>query len=178
MSKARLEAFSDGVFSIVMTLLAIELHPFDLQGWGDFLPFLPMFLLFILSFITTAIWWVNHHQLCLSIKTVDHSILWLNTITLLFITLIPFSTSLLGKNFGQSLATAFYNFNMFLAGGVFYFLTVAVHGNLKKFGWQRYVGVICYGMGTLLAFLYQPLAYVVMLIPPIFYFIPRSARMK
>ncbi len=176
MNKTRLEAFSDGVFSIVMTLLAIDLHPFDITRWPDFLPFLPTFLLFVLSFITIAIWWVNHHQLCLSIKTVTHRILWLNILTLLFITLIPFSTSLLGENFDEPIGIAFYNFNMFLAAIVFYFLTRSVHGNLKKFGWQRYVGVACYGGGFLLSFISPYLAYVAMLIPPIFYFIPRSAR--
>lgn len=180
MSKARLEAFSDGVFSVAITLLAVELHPFDMTGLSDLLPFLPKFLLFVLSFITIAIWWVNHHQLCLNMRRVTLKILWLNIFTLLFITVIPLTTSLLGENFHEPMAMAFYNLIMFIASAIFYWLTRSVYGNLRKYGWERYVAVVCYGLGVLAPFIPHAvlLAYVFMIIPPMFYFIPRSSRRR
>ncbi|MDI9314039.1 MAG: TMEM175 family protein [Hydrotalea sp.] len=176
MDKARLEAFSDGVFSVAITLMAVELHPFDMTGVSALLPFLPKFLLFTFSFITVALWWVNHHQLCLHMRRVNLNILWLNIFALLFVTVIPLATVLLGENFNQPLAIAFYNLTMFAVSSVFYRLAVAVHGDLRQFGWQRYIGVTFYGLGVLAPFVSPVIwvAYIFTVIPRALSFIPWS----
>lgn len=100
----RLEAFSDGVLAIAITLLALEIHV-PPEGEGELLARLlgqwPMYLAFLLSFATIGIMWINHHRLFTVIKRVDHNFLILNTLLLMGITLVPFTSALLGEYIGH-----------------------------------------------------------------------------
>jgi uncharacterized membrane protein len=112
----RLEAFSDGVFAIAITLLVLELHvPKDIEGHEALLDALarqwPMYLAFLNSFITIGIMWVNHHRLFTHIRRADHTLLMLNLLLLLVVTIVPFPTALLAENLGKpdaQTATAVY----------------------------------------------------------------------
>jgi uncharacterized membrane protein len=100
----RLEAFSDGVIAIAITLLALEIRV-PPGGEGDLLARLieqwPTYLAFLLSFATIGIMWINHHRLFTIIKRVDHNFLILNTLLLLGMTLVPFTSALLGEYIGH-----------------------------------------------------------------------------
>jgi uncharacterized membrane protein len=99
MEKNRLEAFSDGVFAIVITLMVFEIkipHVDTLQLNSALVRVLPKILAFVLSFIIIGVYWVAHHNMLFFIKSVDRTALWLNNLVLLTVALIPFPTALLG----------------------------------------------------------------------------------
>ena len=104
MTKNRLETFSDSVMAIVITLLAFELKsPIvgsldNLQTLQNLHGLAAQFFIFVLSFLTISIMWINHHYITNKIELVTHRTVWANSILLLFISLIPFVTSFLGSN--------------------------------------------------------------------------------
>ena len=97
MSKGRLEAFSDGVIAIIITIMVLELRPPEGGSLSDLLPLLPKFLSYILSFVFIGIYWNNHHHLLQAAKGVNGSILWANMHLLFWMSTIPFTTSWMGK---------------------------------------------------------------------------------
>lgn len=103
----RLEAFSDGVFGIAMTLLVLDIkvpRPADLTGFGlgeALLRQWPAYCSYVLSFLTILIMWTNHHKLFRLIRKTDHAFLMINGILLMFVTLVPFPTALLAAHLGQ-----------------------------------------------------------------------------
>jgi uncharacterized membrane protein len=108
MTTSRLEAFSDGVFAIIITIMVIEFHVPESATWEALAQSLPLFLAYILSFIFIAIYWNNHHHL---IHTTDHAhgdVLWANIHLLFWLTLIPFGTSWLGRFPGEKIPTLLY----------------------------------------------------------------------
>jgi uncharacterized membrane protein len=110
MSKGRLEAFSDGVFAIVITLLILDVHaPSTTEATLETLwPLLPHVAAFVLSFIIVGVYWVAHHHMLHFIKLVDRELLWLNLLLLLCVVFIPFPTSLLAAGFTNPLAIRLY----------------------------------------------------------------------
>ena len=103
MDKGRVEAFSDGVIAIIITIMVLELkvpHGADL---ADLKPVLPVFFGYVLSFIYVGIYWNNHHHMMQSVETVNGSILWANLHLLFWLSMLPFATSWMGEN---PLATA------------------------------------------------------------------------
>src|SRR6478735_3495131 len=108
MSKNRLEAFSDGVLAIIITIMVLELkapHGVDL---GDLKPLLPVFLSYVLSFIYIAIYWNNHHHLMHTVKDVNGAILWANLHLLFWLSLFPFATAWIGESHVTPIPTALY----------------------------------------------------------------------
>jgi uncharacterized membrane protein len=115
MGKTRLEAFSDGVLAIIITIMVLELkvpHGTDLKALG---PLLPVFLSYILSFIYVGIYWNNHHHLLHTVTRVSGSILWANLHLLFWLSLVPFVTGWMGENHFDSLPTALYGCVMLMA---------------------------------------------------------------
>jgi uncharacterized membrane protein len=103
MPTARIEAFSDGVFAIIFTLLVLEIHVPQVQDKGNsaslelsLLAMTPKFLSYILSFLLVCIWWVAHNHLFHILKRSDRGLLWLNSLFLLRLAFIPFPTALMG----------------------------------------------------------------------------------
>src|SRR5438105_1859480 len=129
MEKGRLEAFSDGVIAIIITIMVLELKvPHDAEPHG-LLALLPVFLSYVLSFVVVAIIWVNHHHLLHTLDGVDGRILWLNNHLLFWLSLVPFSTAYMGENHLAPLAVALYGVNMFFCGAAFDLLRRAIaHG--------------------------------------------------
>lgn len=180
--KARLEQFSDGVFAIAITLLALELKvpPIisdDLrQSLQELVPLIPTVATFILSFITIAIFWVNHHQLTRSIETVSRRIVWSNILFLMFLTLIPFATAVIAENPSNTLSVLTYSF-ILLGNSVSFSLVhhlIHAHGGQQKHSIRRStIGPLLYTLAVISAFFSIDAAYAFLLIPPLFYFLPR-----
>src|SRR3954447_1489096 len=108
MNKAPLEAFSDGVFAILITILVLELkvpHGDDLQALA---PLLPVFLTYVLSFVYLGIYWNNHHHMLQATSRINGKVLWANLHLLFWLSLVPFTTGWMGENHFASLPTAVY----------------------------------------------------------------------
>jgi len=125
-SPNRLEAFSDGVFAIVVTILVLDLHVPD-PGSGtlghELLAQWPSYAAYVVSFLTVGIIWINHHAAFGRLRVVDHSILVWNLALLLTVSVLPFTTSLMAtylkQGSGENLAAAIYGASFLLMGGVF-----------------------------------------------------------
>ena len=131
MSKGRLEAFSDGVLAIILTIMVLELK---VPQSGDFvalIPLVPKFLSYVLSFIYIGIYWNNHHHLWQAAKHVNGTILWANLHLLFWLSLIPFATGWMGENNFATIPVVFYGGVLWFAGLAYYILTralIARHG--------------------------------------------------
>jgi len=126
--KARLEAFSDGVFAIVITLLVLELHVPDAHSPAELVQglinLLPKFICFVVSFVYITIYWINHHQLFHMLKKTNRGLFWLNSLFLLCLTFIPFPTALIGSYPNERAAVIFYGFAMMACAVSFVWMKV------------------------------------------------------
>ncbi|MBO9730224.1 MAG: DUF1211 domain-containing protein [Chitinophaga sp.] len=98
MNKSRLEAFSDGVIAIIITIMVLEIKVPHGEEWKDLLPLYPTVLSYIISFIYVGIYWCNHHHLLHTVKKVGPGIMWSNMHLLFWLSLIPFATAWMGDN--------------------------------------------------------------------------------
>ena len=108
MSKTRLEAFSDGVIAILITILVLELKAPPGSDWQALHSMLPVFLPYVLSFVFLGIYWNNHHHMCQAAERVNGRILWANLHLLFWLSLIPFATAWMGQTRLSPLPTAIY----------------------------------------------------------------------
>jgi uncharacterized membrane protein len=122
MTKGRLEAFSDGVIAIIITIMVLELKVPHENSWEALRPLLPRFLSYLLSFVFLAIYWNNHHHLLQAAKQVSGKILWANMHLLFWLSLIPFATGWMGEHFGTN-PVALYA-TVLMACGIAYYLLV------------------------------------------------------
>lgn len=116
MNKGRLEAFSDGVIAIIITIMVLELKIPHGDNWEAIQPLVPVFITYILSFIYLGIYWNNHHHLLQATKHINGAILWANLHLLFWLSLVPFITGWMGENHFAPLPTAFYGIILFMAG--------------------------------------------------------------
>ncbi len=123
MSKHRLEAFSDGVLAIIITIMVLELVPPRGTQLGDLAVLAPVFGSYALSFANLAIWWNNHHHLFQAVERVDGRVLWANMLLLFFLSLLPFATAWVGDTAFAGQPVALYGADL-LAAGIAYFLLV------------------------------------------------------
>ncbi len=98
MNKTRLEAFSDGVLAIIITIMVLEIKVPHGAEWGELRPLLPTFMSYLLSFVYVGIYWGNHHHLLHSLKNISSGIIWANLSLLFTLSLIPFATGWMGEN--------------------------------------------------------------------------------
>ena len=98
MHKGRLEAFSDGVLAIIITIMVLELRPPEGTSLATLKPLLPKFISYVLSFTYVAIYWNNHHHLFQAVKRVNGKVLWRNTFLFFCLSLVPFVTGWMGEN--------------------------------------------------------------------------------
>lgn len=130
MQKSRLEAFSDGVFAIVITLLILDIRFPEVeygQFWGTLSSILPRILAYVLSFIIIGLYWVIHHNSMHAIKTTDRGFLWLNILLLLCVSFIPFPTSLVGRYPFEAGPIIVYGVTLITCNLVGYLTVVYVH---------------------------------------------------
>jgi uncharacterized membrane protein len=124
--KNRLEAFSDGVLAIIITIMVLEMKaPHDVQ-LAALKPILPVFLSYVLSFVYVGIYWNNHHHLFQSTRRVSGGILWANLHLLFWLSLFPFATGWMGENHLASTPTAIYGFVLLMAAIAYYLLQRAI----------------------------------------------------
>jgi len=131
MNKNRLEAFSDGVIAILITIMVLELKIPHGTDWASLQLLAPKFISYITSFIYIAIYWNNHHHLVHTVKHVTGAILWSNTHLLFWLSLIPFVTAWAGENHFAELPVAAYSLVLLMAGVAYYILSktiISVHG--------------------------------------------------
>jgi uncharacterized membrane protein len=123
MGKNRLEAFSDGVLAIIITIMVLELKPPPhADGLSDLKELLPVFLSYVLSFLYVGIYWNNHHHMLHTTKTVTGGILWANLHSLFWLSLFPFTTGWMGENHLAPTPTAVYGFVLLMAALAYYIL--------------------------------------------------------
>ncbi len=161
MSKSRLEAFSDGVIAIIITIMVLELHVPEGADWAALRELTPTFLSYVLSFIFIGIYWNNHHHLWQVGKQVNGSILWANLHLLFWLSLVPFVTGWMGQNDFAQLPVALYGFVLWMCGLAYYILTramVALHGRdslidtALRNKLKETISLMAYGLAILLSF--------------------------
>lgn len=186
MSKARLEAFSDGVFAIVVTLLVLEIkvpqlpHPHDPGAlWPAVAALGPKILTWVMSFVFATIYWVNHHQFLGTVAKVDRGLLFLNALFLLALSFLPFPTALLGDYPRETTAIAVFGVSMSVIAATFLLLrgvsarrghVAAVPAHVRRSSERRSAaGPVLYLLGAGAGFLDARLAWAIFLLVPIFY---------
>lgn len=132
MKTGRLEAFSDGVLAIIITIMVLGMTAPDGYTFEALKPILPVFLTYVLSFIYVAIYWNNHHHLLQAVNKVNGKILWANLILLFWLSLFPFVTDWMGKNHFEDNPTAVYGAVLFMAAVAFKILVYFVIQNEGK----------------------------------------------
>lgn len=186
----RIEAFSDGVIAIIVTLLIFEVHVptvTDLTIPGVFTALLgiaPKFISFAISFFTVAIFWVNHHHFFSRIAHSNWKLLWYNNLLLFWLAVVPFTTAFIGDYPTQSVVVSIYALTLCLAGlsfsimGRYVFFKSDLMPNTvpmseRRREWQRsWWGVALYGLASLLAFIFVYAALVVVAVIPFLYVVP------
>jgi uncharacterized membrane protein len=126
MGKTRLEAFSDGVFAIIITIMVLEMKVPHGEGFETLRPLLPVFLSYVLSFLYVGIYWNNHHHMLHTCTRVNGAILWANLHLLFWLSLFPFATGWLGENHFAAPAAALYGGVLLMAGCAYWILQQAI----------------------------------------------------
>jgi uncharacterized membrane protein len=126
MATTRLEAFSDGVIAILITIMVLELRPPEDVTWRALQPIVPIFLAYVLSFIFLGIYWANHHHMLQLVERVNGGILWANLHLLFWLSLVPFATAWMGEHHRASIPTALYGTVLLCSGGAYTILQRAL----------------------------------------------------
>ncbi len=164
MTAGRLEAFSDGVLAIIITIMVLELKVPHGDSLASLRPLLPIFLTYVLSFTYIGIYWNNHHHLLKAVKRVTPRVMWSNLHLLFWLSLVPFATGWLGENHGGTWPTVLYGAIMLCAAIAYTILQwsiVCQHGHGSKlaeiFGTdlKGKISVGCYAAAILVAPLQQ-----------------------
>ncbi len=188
MSKDRLEAFSDGVFAIVLTLLVLELHTpnvSDHSSLGQYavamVPLIPKVVSFVLTFVMICIHWVSHHYFFSRLDRVTIALVWLNNLYLLWICFLPFPTAMLGDHPTDQFPILLYGVNQLLAALTFFaFRSYASNNKLfvdtalaKEMGPRHSIPTITiFTVSILFAFANVYLSLVCFFVVPLLYFFP------
>jgi uncharacterized membrane protein len=126
MTTGRLEAFSDGVIAIIITIMVLEMKIPHGNGLADLRPLLPVFLSYVLSFFYVGIYWNNHHHMLHACSTVTGAILWANLHLLFWLSLFPFAAGWMGENHFTAVPTALYGVVLLMAAMAYYLLQQAI----------------------------------------------------
>lgn len=162
MSRSRLEAFSDGVLAIIITIMVLELNVPDEPSLAALRPLIPTFLSYALSFLFLGIYWNNHHHLLQATTQVDGRVLWANLHLLFWLSLIPFVTTWMGENNFAAWPVALYGIILVLAAVAYFILVrtlIALHGrdsvlaNAVGRDFKGTVSIVIYLVAVPLAFL-------------------------
>ena len=131
MNKSRLEAFSDGVLAVVITIMVLEMKPPHETSLASLRPVIPVFLSYILSFVYIGIYWNNHHHLLHATQRVNGVTLWANLHLLFWLSLVPFTTAWADENHFEPWPVAVYGIDLLMAGVAYFILTralISLHG--------------------------------------------------
>src|SRR5215213_7521571 len=131
MGKGRLEAFSDGVIAIIITIMVLEMKAPHSDDLNSLKPVFPVFISYLLSFINIGIYWNNHHHMMHLVQRIDGKVLWANLHLLLWLSLVPFATAWMGENHFTAVPVAVYGVVLFFAGvsySVLAYTLIRLHG--------------------------------------------------
>lgn len=131
MGKGRVEAFSDGVLAIIITIMVLEIKVPHGTTFSELKPLLPVFMSYVLSFVYIGIYWNNHHHMMHTIQHVNGKVLWANLHLLFWLSLIPFATGWMGENHFATLPVALYGVILLMCGVAYYILSqslIHLHG--------------------------------------------------
>jgi uncharacterized membrane protein len=182
MSKTRLEAFSDGVIAILITIMVLELHAPHGAERRALRPAVPSLLTYLLSFVFLGIYWNNHHHLLQATDRIDGATLWANLHLLFWLSLVPFVTSWMGENHYESVPTAVYGIVLLGCAIAFTILTRTIlhaqHGRNHRLAaaigadYKGKLSLACYIAAVPLAFLNQTIADVLYVLVALIWFVP------
>lgn len=182
MGKGRLEAFSDGVLAIIITIMVLEIKVPHGDILEDLKPLLPIFMSYVLSFIYIGIYWNNHHHLMQVVQKVSGAVLWSNIHLLFWLSLVPFATAWMGENHFSKWPVILYGFILMMAGVAYYILAhclTAIHGKestlAKAIGKDNkgIISVVLYVAGIIVCLFIHPWAgFSLYVIVAIIWFIP------
>jgi uncharacterized membrane protein len=181
MNTGRLEAFSDGVIAIIITIMVLELKVPHGRTFDVLLPLMPVFLSYVLSFVYVGIYWNNHHHMLHACNSVTGRILWANLHLLFWLSLFPVTTAWVGENHTAVAPTALYGAVLFMAAIAYWILQhfiIASQGadsSLKKAvggDWKGRASQVLYAAGIAAAFWSPPTAQCLYLLVALLWFIP------
>jgi len=181
MEKNRLEAFSDGVIAIIITIMVLELHVPHATDLSALKELLPVFLSYVLSFLYVGIYWNNHHHMLNTTKRVNGRILWANLHLLFWLSLFPFATAWAGENHLMATPVAVYGVVLFMAALAYKILQHAIirHEGRSSLlaravggDWKGIISPLCYLSAIPLAFLQVWIAIGLYVFVALLWFIP------
>lgn len=183
MNKGRAEAFSDGVFAIIITIMVLELHAPEGASFDALKPVLPKFISYVLSFVYVAIYWNNHHHLFQAVKHVNGKVLWFNILLLFSLSLVPFVTAWMGENHFSSSPVALYGIVLLMPALSYFILLrslMKLHGKdsflARSIGkdFKGKVSVAIYCAGILVSFVNSWIGFALYCLVAVIWFIPDS----
>lgn len=186
MTKSRLEAFSDGVLAILITILVLELKIPHGPDFEALRPVIPVFFTYVLSFIYLGIYWNNHHHMFHAATHVNGKVMWANLHLLFWLSLVPFTTGWMGENHFASLPTAFYGIVLLMSAIAYYLLQAAIiqaDGPGSKLAravgtdWKGKLSPLLYFSAIVSAFFQPMIAEALYVIVAIIWFVP-DARIE
>jgi uncharacterized membrane protein len=181
---SRVEAFSDGVIAIIITIMVLELRAPAEPTLAGLLKVAPEFLTYALSFLVVAIIWINHHHLLHAARVATTRLLWSNLYLLFWLSFVPFVTEFLGRDYREPLAVALYGLDLFLCTAGFYFLRIELirqsrddsalikyHKSIQR---KNAVAVVLYFLSVPLAYLTIYASFSIFILLPAMYFLPEK----
>jgi uncharacterized membrane protein len=182
MGKSRVEAFTDGVVAIIVTIMVLELKVPHGTGAAALLALWPTFVAYAISFITVAIFWVNHHQMFHAARQIDHVVLWANLVWLFFLSLVPFFTAYLGESHVTPFAAMLYSGSMMVVAIAYLGLRIAMarefkgdpvyHAAYCAASRKHYVSILVYAVTIPLAYVHPYIPVAAVLLVAASYFLP------
>lgn len=180
MNKGRLEAFSDGVLAIIITIMVLEMEAPSGTSFRDLLTVLPTFIGYVLSYTYVAVYWVNHHRILRDVKYINDQVLWANILWMFSVSLIPFATAWISSSHFASVPMFLYSLILLISAFFYHVLLASI---LRAEGHQVSTGqvimsekrswltILFYAISTIAA-LFQPIISFIMLaaITPLWYF--------
>jgi len=181
MGKGRLEAFSDGVIAILITIMVLELRAPAGIDLSALVPLLPVVLCYVLSFVFLGIYWNNHHHLFQVVQQVNGRILWVNLHLLFWLSLIPFVTAWMGENNFAAWPVALYGLVLFMAGFAYFLLVrslLALHAKDSALAvavgndFKGKISIVIYAVAIPFAFIVSGLSFALYVLVAVIWFIP------
>lgn len=181
MNKTRLEAFSDGVIAIIITIMVLELKVPHADDLDAIVALLPVFFSYVLSFVYIGIYWNNHHHMLFAAEKVNGKVLWANLHLLFWLSLIPFGTEWMGENHFTKWPVVVYGFLLLMSAIAYSILAVVLMKQAgkeskltKAFGkdWKGKVSILVYLLAILAAFINPKLSLILYGVVAVLWFIP------
>ena len=181
MNKSRLEAFSDGLFAVVITIMVLELEAPEEVSLSSLVPLIPIFLSYVLSFVYGAIFWINHHYLLAATRKINSAVLWANLNFLFWLSLIPFFTSWVDENHWAAIPVAAYGVALFMVVLSYRILELvlfrlhdadALIVRILKSGRREKSSMVAFALAVPLAFLQPFVSMVLYIAVAVMWFLP------